>query len=47
LLKKLIHFDTLILDHDNDAIKHQLYELFFTWKAPGGDAEAGEEQEAQ
>lgn len=32
LLRKLIYFDTLVLDNENDSIKHRLYELFFQWR---------------
>jgi len=38
LIKKLIYFDTLILENENDAIKRQLYDLFFNWRQ-GVDAE--------
>lgn len=33
LLGKLIHFDSLVLDSANDAIKHSLYDLFFAWQS--------------
>ena len=32
LLKKLIYFDTLVLDNQNDEVKHKLFELFFKWR---------------
>lgn len=38
LIKKLIYFDALILQNENDAIKRQLYDLFFNWRQ-GVDAE--------
>jgi hypothetical protein len=32
LLAKLIHFDSLSLEKEQDTIKHKLYTLFFDWR---------------
>ena len=34
LLKKLIYFESLTIDHENDPIKQRLYKLFFGWPQP-------------
>jgi len=31
-LRKLIYFDSLVLENENDEIKHRLYDLFFIWR---------------
>lgn len=43
LLSKLIMFDAMSLDEENDPIKKRLYDLFFNWKTQG-DKEEEEEQ---
>lgn len=42
LLKKLIYFDSLMLDSENDEIKTKLYELFFSWRGARDLDEEGE-----
>ena len=31
-MRKLIYFDSLVLENENDEIKHRLYDLFFIWR---------------
>lgn len=41
-MNKLIYFDTVLLDSENDQIKNKLYELFFVWKETQEQAEISE-----
>lgn len=46
-MSHLIHFDSLVLEDENDTIKQRLYDLFFVWRGSTGQTALPNEEECE